>query len=90
MSASSTAAQRAHRPLLGILFMLLAASLFPVMNGLAKLMSLTYSSEQVVWARTVGHLLFAELPEAFPWRGGAMTTPAGIFVGMSEQSRKQA
>lgn len=58
MSLSSTAAHPAHRPLLGILFMLLAASLFPVMNGLAKLMSQSYSSEQVVWARTVGHLVF--------------------------------
>jgi drug/metabolite transporter (DMT)-like permease len=47
-----------HRPLLGILFMCLAASLFPVMNGLAKLMSESYSSEQVVWARTVSHLIF--------------------------------
>lgn len=50
---------RTDRPLLGILFMLAAASLFPVMNGLAKLMSRDYSSEQVVWARTVSHLLFA-------------------------------
>jgi len=48
-----------HRPLLGILFMLTAGSLFPVMSGLAKLMSRDYSSEQVVWARTVSHLLFA-------------------------------
>jgi drug/metabolite transporter (DMT)-like permease len=47
-----------YRPLLGILFMCLAASLFPVMNGLAKLMSQTYSSEQVVWARTISHLVF--------------------------------
>jgi drug/metabolite transporter (DMT)-like permease len=46
------------RPLLGILFMCTAASLFPVMNGIAKLMSRDYSSEQVVWARTVSHLLF--------------------------------
>src|SRR5690606_24301237 len=58
MNALSTDRQQAHRPLLGILFMLLAASLFPVMNGLAKLMSQSYSSEQVVWARTVGHLVF--------------------------------
>ncbi len=50
---------RTDRPLLGILFMCAAASLFPVMNGLAKLMSRDYSSEQVVWARTVSHLLFA-------------------------------
>jgi hypothetical protein len=47
-----------HRPLVGILFMCLAVSFFPVMNGLAKLMSQGYTSEQVVWARTVSHLLF--------------------------------
>jgi drug/metabolite transporter (DMT)-like permease len=28
------------------------------MNGLAKLMTQTYSSEQVVWARTLSHLIF--------------------------------
>lgn len=50
---------RTDRPLLGILFMCAAASLFPVMNGFAKLMSRDYSSEQVVWARTVSHLVFA-------------------------------
>lgn len=47
----------AGRPLLGIGFMCLAGSIFPVMNGLAKLMSESYSSEQVVWARTLSHLL---------------------------------
>ena len=48
---------QAYRPWLGILFMCLASSFFPVMNGLAKLMSASYSSEQVVWARTLSHLL---------------------------------
>lgn len=47
-----------HRPLMGILFMCTAASLFPMMNGLAKLMSQDYSSAQVVWARTLSHLVF--------------------------------
>jgi drug/metabolite transporter (DMT)-like permease len=60
MSASAPASilHRAHRPLLGILFMCLAGSFFPAMNGLAKLMSQGYSSEQVVWARTLSHLIF--------------------------------
>lgn len=60
MSPSLPAAAIApgHRPLLGIAFMMLAASFFPVMNGLAKLMSQTYASEQVVWARTLSHLIF--------------------------------
>jgi drug/metabolite transporter (DMT)-like permease len=48
---------QAYRPWLGILFMCLASSFFPVMNGLAKLMSASYSSEQVVWARTLSHLV---------------------------------
>jgi drug/metabolite transporter (DMT)-like permease len=47
-----------HRPLMGILFMCLAGACFPAMNGLAKLMSRDYSSEQVVWARTLSHLVF--------------------------------
>lgn len=46
-----------HRPWMGILFMCLAATFFPVMNGLAKWMSQTYTSEQVVWFRTLSHLL---------------------------------
>jgi len=50
-----------HRPLLGILFMCLAGSFFPAMNGVAKLMSQGYSSEQVVWARTLSHLIFVLL-----------------------------
>jgi len=60
MSASPTtqAAQPPQKPLLGILFMCLASSFFPAMNGLAKLMSRDYSSEQVVWARTLSHLVF--------------------------------
>lgn len=37
--------------------MCLAGSLFPVMNGLAKLLAETYSFEQVVWARTLSHLI---------------------------------
>lgn len=60
----------AHRPLMGILFMCLASSLFPLMNGIAKLMSQTYSSEQVVWARTLSHLLIvlALLLPRYGWR----------------------
>ena len=47
-----------YRPLMGILFMCLAGSFLPMMNGLAKLLSQDYASEQVVWARTVSHLVF--------------------------------
>lgn len=52
------AAHPPQKPLLGVLFMCLASSFFPAMNGLAKLMSQGYSSEQVVWARTLSHLIF--------------------------------
>lgn len=47
-----------YRPLVGILFMCLAHTLFPVMNGLAQLLTERYSPEQIVWARTGSHLLF--------------------------------
>ena len=47
-----------NRVLIGIFFMCGATSLFPVMNGLVKLLGDTYSSEQLVWARTLSHLIF--------------------------------
>ena len=50
-----------YRPLMGVLFMCMACTFFPVMNGLAKLMSQRYSSEQVVWARTFSHLILVLL-----------------------------
>jgi drug/metabolite transporter (DMT)-like permease len=56
---TTTAASSAPgRTLAGILFMLAASSLFPVMNGLVQVMSARYSSEQLVWARTSSHLVF--------------------------------
>ena len=42
----------------GILFMLLAVCLFACMNTLVKLLSPHFSSVQIVWARTLGHLIF--------------------------------
>lgn len=68
---STIATGAAQRPLLGILFMMLAASLFPVMNGLVKLLSDAYSSEQIIWARTASHLVFVLLlfgPRHGGWR----------------------
>jgi drug/metabolite transporter (DMT)-like permease len=47
-----------NRTLVGILFMLAASTLFPIMNGLVQVMSARYSSEQLVWARTTSHLIF--------------------------------
>ena len=46
------------RILLGILFMLTAGLLFPVMGGFAKLLGQHYSSLQISWARAFGHILF--------------------------------
>ncbi len=43
--------------LLGILLMCTAGTLFPVMNGLVQVLSRTYPSEQIIWARNTGHLL---------------------------------
>ena len=53
----TSSSPREPRILLGIAFMLLAASLFPVMNGLVQWLSARYPSEQIVWARITGHLL---------------------------------
>ncbi|MBM3645012.1 MAG: DMT family transporter [Alphaproteobacteria bacterium] len=56
-----SAPSRSHRPYLGILFMCLACTLFPIMNGLVKFLSAGYQPEQIVWARTTSHLLFIVL-----------------------------
>ncbi len=50
-----------QRVLLGILFMMLATSLLPVMNGLVKILSADYPTEQIIWARTASHLVFVLL-----------------------------
>ncbi|HRK19303.1 MAG TPA: DMT family transporter [Hyphomicrobiaceae bacterium] len=47
-----------QRILLGIFFMCLASTLFPIMNGLVQILSDRYSSPQIVWARTASHLIF--------------------------------
>jgi drug/metabolite transporter (DMT)-like permease len=49
--------QREPRILLGIGFMMLAASFFPVMNGIVQWLSPRYPSEQIVWARITGQFL---------------------------------
>ena len=47
-----------NRALAGILFMLAASSMFPVMNGLVQVLSARYSTEQIVWARAASHFAF--------------------------------
>ncbi|WP_368416465.1 DMT family transporter [Falsiroseomonas sp.] len=48
---------REPRILLGIGFMMLAASFFPVMNGLVQWLSPRYPSEQIIWARISGQFV---------------------------------
>ena len=43
--------------LLGIFFMCAACTIFPVMNGMVQVLSRDYPSEQIIWARTAGHLV---------------------------------
>jgi drug/metabolite transporter (DMT)-like permease len=58
MTTAVAAAAAPNRTLIGIACMLLASSLFPVMNGLVQILSERYSTEQVVWARAASHLVF--------------------------------
>ena len=55
--AAPPPAPHEQKVLLGIGFMLLAASILPVMNGVVQWLSLRYPSEQIVWARVAGHLV---------------------------------
>lgn len=55
--ATSGAPSRSSRPLLGVLFMCTACALFPIMNGLVKLLAATYEPQQIVWFRIVSHLV---------------------------------
>src|SRR5215475_9226525 len=50
-------AGRSSRPLLGMLYMCAACALFPVMNGLVKLLTGLYAPTQVVWFRVTVHLV---------------------------------
>lgn len=59
------------RVLRGILFMLMSATLFPIMNGFVKMLSSDYASEQIIWARNAGHLVFVLILFA-PGRGLAI------------------
>lgn len=54
--ATAAAPSRTSRPLLGVLFMCTACALFPIMNGLVKLLAATYQPQEIVWFRIVSHL----------------------------------
>lgn len=55
--AEIAAPNRTSRPLLGVLFMCIACALFPIMNGIVKLLAATYEPQQIVWFRIVSHLV---------------------------------
>lgn len=55
--AEIAAPNRTFRPLRGVLFMCIACALFPIMNGIVKLLAVTYEPQQIVWFRIVSHLV---------------------------------
>ncbi len=59
--AEIAAPGRSSRPLLGVLFMCAACGLFPIMNGLVKLLAATYDPVQIVWFRICMHLVLVAL-----------------------------
>src|SRR5262245_19493948 len=82
MTTAVTAAAAPNRTLIGIACMLLASSMFPVMNGLVQILSERYSTEQVVWARAASHFVFV-LALFAPHHGAALvrtTTPKWQIV----------
>src|SRR5882757_565820 len=59
--AGTTTPARVSRPLLGMLYMCAACTLFPIMNGFVKLLAVTYEPTQIVWFRIVIHLVLVAL-----------------------------
>ena len=55
--AENRTPSRSSRPLLGVLLMCTACALFPVMNGIVKLLAASYDAQQIVWFRIVSHLV---------------------------------
>jgi drug/metabolite transporter (DMT)-like permease len=58
---SDTGQDALRRLWLGIFFMCAATTLFPIMNGIVQVLSRDYPSEQIIWARTAGHLVIVLL-----------------------------
>jgi len=59
--AKTAAPGRSSRPMQGVLFMCAACALFPIMNGIVKLLAATYDPRQIVWFRIVIHLVLVAL-----------------------------
>ena len=55
--AEIAAPTRTSRPLRGVLFMCIACALFPIMNGIVKLLAANYDPQQIVWFRIISHLV---------------------------------
>ncbi len=55
--AGMAAPSRTSRPLHGVFFMCAACALFPIMNGIVKLLAASYDAQQIVWFRIVSHLV---------------------------------
>lgn len=57
-TGAASPTHQAHRPMLGILFMMAATTAFPFMGALVQLLSDRYGWDQIVWARVTGQLAF--------------------------------
>lgn len=55
--AEIAAPNRTSRPLRGVVFMCIACTLFPIMNGIVKLLAANYDPQQIVWFRIISHLV---------------------------------
>ena len=55
--AEIPAPTRTSRPLRGVVYMCVACALFPIMNGIVKLLAISYDAQQIVWFRIVSHLV---------------------------------
>ncbi len=55
--AEIPAPTRTSRPLRGVVYMCTACALFPIMNGIVKLLAMNYDAQQIVWFRIVSHLV---------------------------------
>jgi len=81
MTSPAKCATIQQNALRGILFMCIAVTFMPIMNGIAKFLVVEYPMPQVVWARFTGHFLFmvAIFWSGRGWRLFATTRPALQF-----------
>lgn len=70
-TAITAPADNRQRVLIGILFVCIAGTLFPIMNAFAKALGADYNPLQISWARFFGHVVFL-LIMFMPRRGWKM------------------